>query len=92
MTSTRKASATCGASSLRIVGRTVLSYLLPPVAERLDVRGRMTAELTVASACSQFAPHTNVKGPQFRIRHPKVAQNRVFGDGSELILPVCDPK
>ena len=138
----------------------VLSYLLPPVAERLDVRGRMTAELTVASdcedtcfyarvsvrkrdgrwyllrdditsilfqsadyrpgektkvrfrfadhafrlepgdvlrmdvasACSQFAPHANVKGPQFKIRHPKVAQNRVFGDGSELILPVCDPK
>ena len=48
--------------------------------------------MDVASACSQFAPHTNVKGPQFRIRHPKVAQNRVFGDGSERILPVCDPK
>lgn len=38
------------------------------------------------------APKEGVRCPQFRIRHPKVAQNRVFGDGSELILPVCDPK
>lgn len=38
------------------------------------------------------APKEGVRCPQFRIRHPKVAKNQVFGDGSELILPVCDPK
>ena len=132
----------------------VLSFVLPPLKERLDVRGRMTATLTVASdcedtcfymrvsvkkpdgrwyllrdditsvlfqrktyepntpctlsfrfadhafrlesgdqlrvdvasACSQFAPHTNVKGNQFEIRKPKVAHNRVFADQCELVL------
>ena len=38
------------------------------------------------------APKEGVRCPQFKIRHPKVGKNQVFGDGSELILPVCDPK
>jgi len=134
----------------------VLSFVLPPLEERLDVRGRMTATLTVASDCedtcfylrisvrksdgkwyllrdditslgfqlgeyapgtkrrvsfrfsdhafrlekgdvlradvasasSQFAPHTNVRGEQFRITTPKIAHNRVFAAESELVLNV----
>ena len=134
----------------------VLSYLLPPITERLDVRGRMTARLTVssdcedtcfyvrmsvkkpdgkwyllrdditsilfqrwryepnsrctlsfrfadhafrlnvgdqlrvdvASACSQFAPHANVRGRQAFICKPKIAHNCVYADGSELVLNV----
>ena len=136
----------------------VLSFVLPPLEERLDVRGRMTATLTVASdcedtcfyvrtsvrkpdgrwyllrdditslsfqlggyvpqsqrklgfrfadhafrlekgdvlrvdvasACAQFAPHSNVKGDQFAIREPKVAHNRVFAAESELVLNVLE--
>ena len=43
----------------------VLSYLLPPLAERLDVRGRMTATLTVASDCEDtcFYMRVSVKKP-----------------------------
>ena len=43
----------------------VLSYLLPPLAERLDVRGRMTARLTVASDCEDtcFYVRVSVKKP-----------------------------
>ena len=138
----------------------IVSFVLPPLAERLDVRGRMTAKLTVASdcedtcfyvrtsvrksdgkwyllrdditslsfqlgdyvpgakrtlafrfvdhafrlepgdvlrvdvasACSQFAPHTNVKGDQFAIREPKVAHNTVFAAESELVLGVLVPE
>jgi len=134
----------------------VISFLLPPMAETVEVRGRMTATLTVASdcedtgfyarvsvkkadgrwyllrdditslgfqlgryepntkrqlkfsfadhafrlqsgevlrldvssACSQFAPHANVRGDQFRVVNPKVAHNRVFAAESELVLPV----
>ncbi len=137
----------------------VVSFVLPPVTERLDVRGRMTAELTVesdcedtcfyirvsvdkgdgtwyllrdditslstavrdgrlvksgkqatityrfpdhafrlepgdrlrvdvSSACSQFAPHSNVVGDQFTIREPKVAHNQVIASKSRLILSV----
>lgn len=134
----------------------VLSYLLPPIAERMDVRGRMTAKISVmsdcedtcfyarvsvkkpdgkwyllrdditsllfehsdyrpgaktmvrfrfadhafrlepgdllrldvSSACSQFAPHANVKGLQSQICKPKIAHNRVFADDSVLVLPV----
>lgn len=136
----------------------VLSFVLPPLEERLDVRGRMTATLTVASdcedtcfyvrtsvrkpdgrwyllrdditslsfqhggyvpqsrrklgfrfadhafrlekgdvlrvdvasACAQFAPHSNVKGDQFAVREPKVAHNRVFAAESELVLNVLE--
>ena len=136
----------------------VLSFVLPPLKERLDVRGRMTARLTVASDCedtcfyvrssvrkpdgkwyvlreditslsfqlgdyvpgtkralafrftdhafrlepgdvlrvdvasasTQYAPHTNVKGEQWAIREPKVAHNTVFAAESELVLP-CLP-
>ena len=132
----------------------VVSYILPPLAERLDVRGRMRARLTVksdcedtcfyarvsvkkpdgkwyllrdditslcadghnytpgtekvvsfrfadhafrlekgdvlrvdvASACSQFAPHGNVKGLQAAVRTPKVAHNSVRADASVLTL------
>ena len=43
----------------------VLSYVLPPIAERLDVRGRMTARLTVASDCEDtcFYVRVSVKKP-----------------------------
>lgn len=43
----------------------VLSYLLPPLEERLDVRGRMTAKLTVASDCEDtcFYVRVSVKKP-----------------------------
>jgi len=136
----------------------VLSFALPPLDGRLDVRGRMTATLTVASdcedtcfylrlsvrkpdgkwyllrdditslgfqlgdyvpgtkrrvsfrfadhafrlekgdvlradvasACSQFAPHANVKGELFRIATPKVAHNRIFAAESELVLHVLE--
>ena len=133
----------------------VLSFVLPPLAARIDVRGRMTATLAaasdcedtcfyvrtsvrkpdgrwyllrdditsfsfqlgdyvpgsrrtlafrfadhafrlepgdvlrvdVASACAQFAPHTNVKGDQFAITEPKVAHNTVIVDKSSVTLP-----
>ena len=132
----------------------VVSYILPPVTERLDVRGRMRARLVVtsdcedtcfyarvsvkkpdgkwyllrdditslcadgadytpgsekavsfrfadhafrlekgdvlrvdvASGCSQFAPHGNVKGLQAAVREPKVARNSVRADASALTL------
>ena len=38
----------------------VLSYLLPPLTERLDVRGRMTATLTVASDCEDTCFYVRV--------------------------------
>lgn len=43
----------------------VLSYVLPPLKERLDVRGRMTARLTVASDCEDtcFYVRVSVKKP-----------------------------
>ena len=136
----------------------VASFVLPPLAERLDVRGRMRARLTVASdcedtcfyarvsvrkpdgewyllrdditslsanggdyspgtervvefrfadhafrlekgerlrvdvasACSQFAPHGNVKGLQGEVRDPKVAHNSVRAEASTLTLFVND--
>ena len=43
----------------------VVSYILPPVAERLDVRGRMRARLTVTSDCEDtcFYARVSVKKP-----------------------------
>ena len=132
----------------------VVSLILPPIAERLDVRGRMKAVLTVksdcedtcfyvrvsvkkpdggwyllrdditslsasggdyepgtmrrvefrfadhafrlekgdqlrvdvSSACSQFAPHGNVKGLQSAVREPKVAHNAIDASRSWLML------
>ncbi|MBQ6136748.1 MAG: CocE/NonD family hydrolase [Kiritimatiellae bacterium] len=137
----------------------VVSFVLPPVGERLDVRGRMEASLAVSSdcedtafyvrvsvdkgegrwyllrdditslcadgreyapgtektvvlrmsdiafrlekgdrlrvdvssACSQFAPHGNVKGVQCFVREPKVARNTVFAERSTLSLFVDEP-
>ena len=133
----------------------VVSFVLPPVTERLDVRGRMTAALAVtsdcadtcfyvrvsvdkgdgkwyllrddiaslawnapyapgtartlnfrfadhafrlepgdrlrvdvSSACSHFAPHANVPGPQFAVRTPRVAHNAVDAARSTLTLRV----
>ena len=144
----------------------VVSFLLPPLVERFDVRGRMTLDLAVASDCedtcfyarvsvnkgdgkwyllrddittlsrgrpcavgdashptgtkalvsfrfadhafrlepgdvlrvdvssanSQFAPHGNVKGPQFAVTEPKVAHNAVFAEASRLTLSVLPPE
>ena len=126
----------------------VVSFVLPPLRERLDVRGRMTLDLAVASdcadtcfyarvdvrksdgrwyllrdditslsqsgdgktvsfrfadhafrlepddvlrvdvasGCSQFAPHPNVRGDAFAVREPKVARNTVFAARSKLVL------
>ena len=46
----------------------VLSFVLPPLAERLDVRGRMTATLAVASDCEDtcFYARTSVRKPDGR--------------------------
>ena len=134
----------------------VVSFVLPPIKERLDVRGRMKAVLSaksdcedtcfyvrvsvrkpdggwyllrdditslsanggdyapgtmrrvefrfadhafrleegdqlrvdVASACSQFAPHGNVRGLQCAVREPKVAHNSINAKQSCLVLPV----
>ena len=43
----------------------VVSYILPPVAEQLDVRGRMRARLTVTSDCEDtcFYARVSVKKP-----------------------------
>ena len=43
----------------------VLSFVLPPLAARIDVRGRMTANLTVASDCEDtcFYVRVSVKKP-----------------------------
>ena len=133
----------------------VVSFVLPPVHETLDVRGRMGARLTVssdcedtcfyvrvsvnkgdgkwyllrdditslcadggsytpgsekaiafrfadhafrlekgdilrvdvASGCSQFAPHGNVKGVQSQVREPKIAHNTIHAAKSILTLP-----
>ena len=40
----------------------------------------------VASACSQFAPHGNVKGVQGTVREPKTAHNAVCAEKSRLVL------
>ena len=132
----------------------VVTFVLPPLAERLDVRGRMCARLAVssdcedtcfyvrvsvkkqdgewyllrddittlsanggdyspgterfvefrfadhafrlekgerlrvdvASACSQFAPHGNVKGLQGSVREPKVAHNSVRASASTITI------
>ena len=46
----------------------VLSFVLPPLGERIDVRGRMTAKLTVASDCEDtcFYVRTSVRKPDGR--------------------------
>lgn len=131
----------------------VLSFVLPTIGERIDVRGRMEAELSAASDCedtcfyvrvsvdkgdgrwlllrddikslafdvpyvpgsrrtlrfrfadhafrldrgdrlridvssanSQFAPHPNTAGSTFAETKPRVARNKVFAEGSSLIL------
>ena len=46
----------------------VLSFVMPPLGERLDVRGRMTADLAVASDCEDtcFYARVSVKKPDGR--------------------------
>ena len=41
----------------------------------------------VASGCSQFAPHGNVKGLQSQVREPKIAHNTIHATKSTLTLP-----
>lgn len=46
----------------------------------------------VASACSQFAPHGNVKGVQAFVREPKTARNSVVAAASALTLFSLPPR
>ena len=43
----------------------------------------------VASACSQFVPHGNVKGIQCKVREPRVAHNAIDAKASQLVLFGC---
>ena len=40
----------------------------------------------VSSACSQFAPHGNVRGNQNFVRMPKIAHNSVIAEQSLLTV------
>ena len=72
----------------------VLSFVLPPLAERLDVRGRMTAKLTVASDCEDtcFYVRVSVKKPDgkwYLLRDDITSLSFQLGDyapGSKRVL------
>ena len=51
---------------------------------RLEKGDRLRVD--VASACAHFAPHGNVRGPQYLVREPKVAHNAIRADASSLVL------
>ncbi len=68
--------------------RATISYRFPDHAFRLEPGDRLRVD--VASACSQFAPHTNIAGDQFAIREPKTAHNKVIAAASRLILPCTE--
>ncbi len=70
---------------VRSGSRATISYRFPDHAFRLEPGDRLRVD--VASACSQFAPHTNVAGDQFAIREPKTAHNKVIASASRLMLP-----
>ena len=72
----------------------VLSFVLPPLAERLDVRGRMTAKLAVASDCEDtcFYVRVSVKKPDgkwYLLRDDITSLSFQLGDyapGSKRVL------
>ena len=61
-----------------------VSFAFPRLAFRLEKGDRLRVD--VASACSQFAPHGNVKGNQSFVREPKTARNSVVPERSSLTL------
>ena len=64
----------------------VVSFRLSDLAFRLEPGDRLRVD--VSSACSQFAPHGNVKGNQNYVKEPKVAHNSVDAGKSKLVLYV----
>ena len=46
----------------------------------------------VASACSQFAPHGNIKGVQSAVRKPKIAHNSIDAKASIIVFPCAASK
>ena len=61
-----------------------LSLAFPRLAFRLEKGDRLRVD--VSSACSQFAPHGNVKGNQNFVREPRTARNTVFAERSSLTV------
>ncbi len=66
-----------------------VAFAFPRLAFRLEKGDRLRVD--VSSACSQFAPHGNVRGNQNFVREPKTARNTVLADRSSLtVFAVCD--
>ena len=61
-----------------------VEFRLADHAFRLEKGDRLRVD--VASACSQFAPHGNVKGLQSAVREPRVAHNTIDANQSWLEL------
>ena len=66
-----------------------ISLRFPDLAFRLEKGDRLRVD--VSSACSQFAPHGNVKGVPNFVTEPKVATNAVDAGNSRLILHAALP-
>ena len=64
--------------------RRTLRFRFADHAFRLDRGDRL--RIDVSSANSQFAPHPNTAGRTFAETKPRVARNKVFAEGSSLIL------
>ena len=64
--------------------RRTLRFRFADHAFRLDKGDRLRVD--VSSACSQFAPHPNTAGKTFAEAKPRVTRNKVFAEGSSLIL------
>ena len=62
----------------------IVEFRFADHAFRLEKGDRLRVD--VASACSQFAPHGNVKGLQCAVREPKVAHNSINAKQSYLVV------
>ena len=66
-----------------------LSLKFPDLAFLLEKGDRLRVD--VSSACTQFAPHGNVRGVQNFVTEPKVAKNSVDAGSSRLVLHAALP-
>ena len=62
----------------------ILRYRFADHAFRLEKGDRFRVD--VAGSCEHFAPHPNVKGDAWSVKNPKIANNRIFADESNLVL------
>jgi len=68
-----------------------LNFVLADIACRLSSGDVIRLDVSSSNA-AMFTPHTNVEGLQAFVRTPRIANNRVLTEGSQLVLPVLEKK